>query len=134
MRAGAVFGAHPVVDILIIGTSHRFQQGTCTVEAEQAFISFLNQCCVKHKAALVAEEMCAVLMAALPGKESTCLSVARKLLISHAYCEPPEAERPRLGIRGVQSIEVMAFHEGWTKRRKKSEIADDWAVRESSVY
>ena len=122
-----------MTDIVLIGTTHDFQRGfpSCSIQAEQEFIAFLLQCCVTHKAALVAEEMCGVHMAAKPRKDSTCLSVARSLNIPHAYCEPPVDERAALGIRDAQQIRVTAFHERWSKRRLAKEIAAAFAFRES---
>jgi hypothetical protein len=114
--------------IALIGTSHKYQRPGHPAEGE--FRSLINQVCASLKVRAIAEEMSAEALEQKKTSQSLCEEIAKATGSSHLYCDPNNAQRKALNIRGKQDIEWEGFCCDWSPERVEEEVAASHTIRE----
>jgi len=92
--------------VVLVGTSHTLQLGLGTPASADRLAVFLSETSRTHNVRHIAEEMNADALAEKDVFRSIPMVVAKKLGLSHCFCDPTPDERKRLGI--VQENDVRA--------------------------
>ena len=123
------------MDLYIIGTHHKHQFGPCECfdAGEQAcdyFASYLKGQCLSLSIRTVAEEMNADARRKWKIFQTIPESVALKLGIEHADCDPTELERSRLGILNEGDVKKNGLMQGYSEETIQENIRREYVKRE----
>jgi len=61
---------------------------------------------------------------------SVCEGIAKEAGLEHRYCDPTNAQRVAIGIKGKQDIELEGFFNNWNRRKIVREISSSHLLRE----
>lgn len=89
-------------NLILIGTSHRFQLGNDASPEVEAFKRFVAISCKQYHVLAIGEEASGSELSS--GCLSNCAQVARDIRISHRYCDPTPEQRSRLHIEDVNDL------------------------------
>ena len=112
----------------LIGTSHTNQRPGHATEGE--FRKLIKDVCRALKVRAIAEELSLEALSQKDAAYSICEDIAKAAGLSHRYCDPDNAQRKTLNIRGKQDIAWEGFCCNWSEERIEQEVTASHSIRE----
>lgn len=114
--------------VVLLGTSHKYQHPDDPSSAQ--FIQLIDRICNAYQIRAIGEEMSMEALQQKQTSKSTCETIANSRGFFHKYCDPNDAERSRLGIRGETDIRLQGFFQNWDEDRVEATVRASHQIRE----
>lgn len=116
--------------IILVGTSHKYQIYDDGKKYVAQFENVLSSLCASYKAFAIAEEMNQSALEKNGGSRTIANVVAAKLGLKHQLSDPLPNMREQLGIRQENDIRAFGFVNNWSPEVVEEEIRKSIRIRE----
>ena len=110
--------------VVLVGTDHKFQRplNGPTIDEVEQFRAMIQNLCLQHNLAGIAEEMSLRALEENSCTESVAQQVSGLLDLHHQFSDPPREERYKLGIRQDNDIRAEHMLDGWTREQIEADV------------